>query len=187
MRLDRKLAQLPPLNLLSAPELTRTNSVDRGAEKNEKAQLVDALREYKVVGIIEDSRRGPVVTRHEFVPEKGTRAARVIALADDIARSMSRVSARVAVIPGKSAIGIELPNPTRQTVYLRELLGSSDFENAAHQLPLALGKDIGGTPIIVDLARMPHLLVAGTTGSGKSVAINSMIPVSYTHLTLPTT
>ena len=88
---------------------------------------------------------------------------------------MSRVSARVAVIPGKSAIGIELPNPTRQTVYLRELLGSSDFENAAHQLPLALGKDIGGTPIIVDLARMPHLLVAGTTGSGKSVAINSMI------------
>ena len=175
LRLDRKLAQLPPLNLLSAPELARTNNVDRGAEKNEKAQLVDALREYKVVGIIEDSRRGPVVTRHEFVPEKGTRAARVIALADDIARSMSRVSARVAVIPGKSAIGIELPNPTRQTVYLRELLGSSDFENAAHQLPLALGKDIGGTPIIVDLARMPHLLVAGTTGSGKSVAINSMI------------
>ena len=175
LRLDKKRTELPPLNLLAAPDTPRGNNVDRGAEETERESLVNALREYKVDGAIEASRIGPVVTRHEFIPESGTRAARVIALSDDIARSMSRISARVAVIPGESAIGIELPNPSRQTVYLRELLGSADFENAAHQLPLALGKDIGGTPIVEDLTRMPHLLVAGTTGSGKSVAINSMI------------
>ncbi|MEE2694671.1 MAG: DNA translocase FtsK 4TM domain-containing protein [Pseudomonadota bacterium] len=175
LRLDKKLTELPPLNLLAVPKVPRGNSVDRGSENKERQKLLVALNQYKVGGSIEASRIGPVVTRHEFVPESGTRAARVIALSDDIARSMSRISARVAVIPGENAIGIELPNPNRQTVYLRELLGSADFENAGQQLPLALGKDIGGTPIVEDLTRMPHLLVAGTTGSGKSVAINSMI------------
>ncbi len=175
LRLDKKRAELPPLSLLAAPKMAKSNSVDRGSEHKERQALLDALEQYKVGGSIAASRIGPVVTRHEFVPVEGTRAARVIALSDDIARSMSRISARVAVIPGENAIGIELPNPNRQTVYLRELLGSADFENAAHQLPLALGKDIGGTPIIEDLTRMPHVLVAGTTGSGKSVAINSMI------------
>ena len=120
-------------------------------------------------------RPGPVVTLYELEPAPGIKSSRVIGLADDIARSMSALSARVAVVQGRNAIGIELPNQRRETVYLRELLGSQDFEKTKHRLAIALGKTIGGEPIIVDLARMPHLLVAGTTGSGKSVAINTMI------------
>ncbi|MDI9850259.1 DNA translocase FtsK, partial [Rhodoblastus sp. 17X3] len=118
---------------------------------------------------------GPVVTLYEFEPAPGIKSSRVIGLADDIARSMSAVSARVAVVPGRNAIGIELPNPRRETVYLRELFASPDFAETKHKLAIALGKTIGGEPVIVDLAKMPHLLVAGTTGSGKSVAINTMI------------
>jgi S-DNA-T family DNA segregation ATPase FtsK/SpoIIIE len=116
-----------------------------------------------------------VVTLYELEPAPGIKSSRVIGLADDIARSMSAVSARVAVVSGRNAIGIELPNPTREKVYLRELLASEDYNNSNAKLPLCLGKTIGGEAVIVDLARMPHLLIAGTTGSGKSVAINTMI------------
>ena len=126
-------------------------------------------------GEIINARPGPVVTLYELEPAPGIKSSRVIGLADDIARSMSAVSARVAVVPGRNAIGIELPNPTREKVYLRELLDDDDYDDTSAKLPLCLGKTIGGESVIVDLARMPHLLIAGTTGSGKSVAINTMI------------
>ncbi|MDJ1160283.1 DNA translocase FtsK, partial [Chelatococcus sp. SYSU_G07232] len=131
--------------------------------------------DFGVRGEIINVRPGPVVTLYELEPAPGTKSSRVISLADDIARSMSAVSARVAVVSGRNAIGIELPNARRETVYLRELLASQDFEQTKLKLALCLGKTIGGEPVIAELARMPHLLVAGTTGSGKSVAINTMI------------
>ena len=126
-------------------------------------------------GQIVKVRPGPVVTLYELEPAPGTKTSRVVGLADDVARSMSAVSVRIAVVPGHSVIGIELPNRNREPVGLRELLASEDYERTAAKLALVLGKDIGGSPVIVDLARMPHLLIAGTTGSGKSVAINTMI------------
>lgn len=132
-------------------------------------------RDFGVKGEIIHVRPGPVVTLYELEPAPGIKSSRVIGLADDIARSMSAIAARVAVVPGRNAIGIELPNQTRETVFLRELVGSRDFENSKAKLAMALGKTIGGEPVIADLAKMPHLLVAGTTGSGKSVAINTMI------------
>ncbi|MBX3453363.1 DNA translocase FtsK [Ferrovibrio sp.] len=168
--------ELPELGLLKPPP------ADSGREKiNEDAleqnarMLESVLSEFGVQGEIVKVRPGPVVTLYELEPAPGTKSSRVIGLADDIARSMSALSARVAVIPGRNAIGIELPNAKRETVYLRELLASAEFEASSNKLALALGKDIGGGAIIADLARMPHLLVAGTTGSGKSVAINTMI------------
>ena len=133
------------------------------------------LEEFGVRGEIIDVRPGPVVTLYELEPAPGTKSSRVIGLSDDIARSMSAVSARVAVVQGRNVIGIELPNQRRETVFLRELIGAPDFAQSKHKLAIALGKTIGGEAVIVDLARMPHLLVAGTTGSGKSVAINTMI------------
>ena len=168
--------QTPPLELLEAPpEGARDSALSKDAlEKN--AQLLEGvLEDFGVRGEIVKIRPGPVVTRYDLEPAPGTKTSRVVGLADDIARSLSAISVRVAVVPGSSAIGIELPNAKREVVYLRELLGAAAFERSGAKLALAMGKDIGGQPIIADLARMPHLLVAGTTGSGKSVAINAMI------------
>lgn len=168
--------QLPPLDLLYLPKnFTQGFSMDKEVlEKN--ARILEAvLNDYGIRGEIVGVNPGPVVTLYELEPAPGLKSSRVIALADDIARSMSAVSARVALIPGKNVIGIELPNQNRETVHLRDLLLNPDYEKATAHLALVLGKDISGSPIIVDLARMPHLLVAGTTGSGKSVAVNAMI------------
>ena len=168
--------QLPPLDLLAeADDLALADIPDEEALEQNARLLETVLQDFGVKGEIVRVRQGPVVTRYELEPAPGTRAARVVALADDIARSMSAISARVAVIPGQNVIGIELPNEKREIVFLRELLASQDYERVGSQLPLVLGKDISGGPVVADLGRMPHLLVAGTTGSGKSVAVNSMI------------
>src|SRR6195256_4285053 len=166
---------LPPLDLLSAPKSTgRTTLSDDVLQQNATA-LEGVLSDFGVRGEIINARPGPVVTLYELEPAPGIKSSRVIGLADDIARSMSAVSARGAGVAGRNAIGIQLPNPTREKVYLRELLASEDYNNSNAKLPLCLGKTIGGEAVIVDLARMPHLLIAGTTGSGKSGAINTMI------------
>jgi len=167
--------ELPPLKLLTPTPKGRKNNMSESALTQNAKLLESVLQDFGVNGNIVEIRPGPVVTLYELEPSAGTKSSRVIGLADDIARSMSAISTRIAVIPGRNAIGIELPNATRETVYFREMLESETFENTEAKLPLALGKDIGGNPIIVDLSRMPHLLVAGTTGSGKSVAINTMI------------
>ncbi len=168
--------ELPALDLLSSPSAkNRKPALAENAREQNAALLLSVLEDFGVYGEIDKVHPGPVVTLYEFIPRAGTRTARVIALADDIARSMSAISVRVATIRGRNVIGIELPNSDREMVFLRELLASENYENTAASLTLALGKDIGGAPVIADLARMPHLLVAGTTGSGKSVAINSMI------------
>ena len=167
--------ELPPLDLLQpAPADGGERAIDQTALAQNAQLLESVLDDFGVHGEIVKVRPGPVVTLYELAPAPGTKSSRVIGLADDIARSMSAVSARVAVVPGHNVIGIELPNARRETVYLRELLSSQSFERA-NGLPLSLGKDISGSPVIADLARMPHLLIAGTTGAGKSVAINTMI------------
>lgn len=167
--------QLPQLSLLKAEKASNIiRQSDDALEQNARL-LESVLEDFSIKGTIENVRPGPVVTLYELEPAPGLKASRVIGLADDIARSMSALSARVAVIPGKNLIGIELPNTDREIVYLRELLASNEFEKHQGRLPMILGKDIGGGPIIADLATMPHLLVAGTTGSGKSVGINTMI------------
>jgi S-DNA-T family DNA segregation ATPase FtsK/SpoIIIE len=165
----------PPLDLLDEGERTRPVTVSEDALEQNAKLLARVLEDFGISGEIVKVRPGPVVTLYELEPAPGTKTSRVIALADDIARSMSAVSARIAVVPGRNAIGIELPNVRREMVRLRELLASETAERAGAKLPLALGKDIGGAPAVVDLARMPHLLIAGTTGSGKSVAMNTMI------------
>ena len=173
---DQPARYRPPLlDLLRPTPPSIGDGLSRDALEQNARMLKTVLDDFSVRGEIGRVRPGPVVTLYELEPAPGTKSSRVIGLADDIARSMSAISARVAVIPGRNAIGIELPNQRRETVGLRELLASESFERTSGQLNLALGKDIGGTPVIADLARMPHLLIAGTTGSGKSVAINAMI------------
>ncbi len=167
--------ELPPLNLLMSPDnVQRHHLSDEALEENAR-MLESVLDDYGVKGEIVSVRPGPVVTMYELEPAPGLKASRVIGLADDIARSMSALSARVSTVPGRSVIGIELPNENREMVSFREILSTRDYGDGNHKLPLALGKDIGGDPIVANLAKMPHLLIAGTTGSGKSVAINTMI------------
>jgi DNA segregation ATPase FtsK/SpoIIIE, S-DNA-T family len=166
---------LPPLDLLAAPKASGRAVLSADALAANATALEGVLGDFGVRGEIINTRPGPVVTLYELEPAPGIKSSRVIGLADDIARSMSALSARVAVVAGRNAIGIELPNPTREKVYLRELLASGDYADSMAKLPLCLGKTIGGEAVIADLARMPHLLIAGTTGSGKSVAINTMI------------
>jgi S-DNA-T family DNA segregation ATPase FtsK/SpoIIIE len=167
---------LPSLDLLDKPPANAAVQKINDDSLQKNARLLESvLEDFGVKGQIVQVRPGPVVTLYELEPAPGTKTSRVVGLADDVARSMSAVSVRIAVVPGRSVIGIELPNRVRETVYLRELLAAEAFERTAAKLALVFGKDIGGMPIIVDLARMPHLLIAGTTGSGKSVAINTMI------------
>ena len=166
---------LPTTDLLTPAPPTPKGQIDKAALERNARLLETVLAEFRVDGDIIEVRPGPVVTMYELEPGPGIKASRVVALADDIARKMSALSARIAVIPGRNVIGIELPNAKRETVSLHELIGSQDFEDQASQLPLVLGKNIAGDPVITDLAPMPHLLVAGTTGSGKSVGLNAMI------------
>src|SRR5262245_39039950 len=167
--------QLPSLDLLAAPKRGERTTLSNDIIQGNAQALEGVLGDFGVRGEIVNARPGPVVTLYELEPAPGIKSSRVIGLADDIARSMSALSARVAVVFGRNAIGIELANPQREKVYLRELLSVDDYTETTAKLPLCLGKTIGGEPVIVDLTRMPHLLIAGTTGSGKSVAINTMI------------
>ena len=172
--LERGEYSLPALEMLAEPKKGVTKISDDALEQNARL-LEGVLDDFGVKGEIINVRPGPVVTLYELEPAPGVKSSRVIGLADDIARSMSAISTRVAVVQGRNAIGVELPNQRRETVYLREMLACQDFETSKAKLAIALGKTIGGEPVIVDLAKMPHLLVAGTTGSGKSVAINTFI------------
>ncbi len=174
---------LPDTQILSKAPLNSLKNNLTPEYLNDTAELlIQVLQDFGIRGDVVGIHPGPVVTLYEIEPAAGTKSSRVIGLADDIARSMSAISARIAVIPGKNAIGIELPNSYREIVYLRELLESDTYQQATYQLPLILGKNISGNAVIADLAKMPHLLVAGTTGSGKSVAVNTMIlSLLYKH------
>ena len=167
---------LPSMSLLTAaPPDYHDEQLNEDALRKNAELLQNVLNDFNVQGEIVSIHPGPVVTLYELEPAPGTKTSRVISLADDIARSMSAVSVRCAVVPGRNVIGIELPNKVRQTVYMQELLASRLSEKSNAKLPLLLGKDISGQPMLADLSKMPHLLVAGTTGSGKSVAVNTMI------------
>jgi S-DNA-T family DNA segregation ATPase FtsK/SpoIIIE len=174
MRKSSDKFELPSVNVLTAPRASDRQPLSKTELDANSRALEGVLGDFGVRGEIVKANPGPVVTLYELEPAPGIKSSRVIGLADDIARSMSALSARVAVVPGRNAIGIELPNPHREKVYLRELLTAKET-NDAIKLPLCLGKNIGGESIIIDLARTPHMLIAGTTGSGKSVAINTMI------------
>jgi len=173
--------ELPHLGLLNEPT-TRTHAVDEKGLRQNAELLETVLNDFGIKGDIVHVQPGPVVTLYELEPAPGLKSSRVISLSDDIARSMSAVACRVAVIPGRNVIGIELPNARRDTVFLRDTLSSVQFERSKAALPLALGENIAGDPFIADLARMPHMLIAGTTGSGKSVGVNAMIlSLLYRH------
>jgi S-DNA-T family DNA segregation ATPase FtsK/SpoIIIE len=172
---DEVAYAVPPLSLLQSPTTIVRHHLSTDALEENARMLESVLDDYGVRGEIVAIRPGPVVTMYELEPAAGLKASRVIGLSDDIARSMSALACRVSTIPGRSVIGIELPNEMREKVLLREILSARAYGDSAHALPLALGKDIGGEPVVANLARMPHLLIAGTTGSGKSVAINTMI------------
>ncbi|WP_097136730.1 DNA translocase FtsK [Rhizobium subbaraonis] len=167
--------EFPPVDLLQQPTGEQAHTMTQEALEQSAGLLESILEDFGVKGEIIDVRPGPVVTLYEFEPAPGVKSSRVIGLADDIARSMSALSARVAVVPGRNVIGIELPNAVRETVYFRELIECESYWETKFKLAVCLGKTIGGEPVIAELAKMPHLLVAGTTGSGKSVAINTMI------------
>ncbi len=168
--------KLPPIDLLmDRSSENKDKKIGRDVVENQSKMLIKVLEDFGVKGLAVGAKVGPVITLHEFEPEAGTKASRVIALSDDIARSMSSVSARIAVVSGKTSIGIELPNPKREMIFLREMLEAKDYKFSQFYLPIILGKDIGGETMIADLAKMPHLLIAGTTGSGKSVGLNVMI------------
>jgi S-DNA-T family DNA segregation ATPase FtsK/SpoIIIE len=166
--------RFPPLSLLSPPPLAQAGPSHEALEGNARL-LIKVLGDYGVKGTIVNFRPGPVVTLYELEPEAGIRSARVIGLADDVARSLSVTAVRIATVPGRNVIGIEVPNAKRDTVYLSEILSSDEVRKSAGRLPIALGKNIGGTAVVADLTRMPHLMIAGTTGSGKSVGVNAMI------------
>jgi S-DNA-T family DNA segregation ATPase FtsK/SpoIIIE len=175
---------MPSITMLQKPSTKGAPKQQSEAALEQNARLLESvLKDFGVIGEIIRVRPGPVVTLYEFEPAPGIKSSRVIGLADDIARSMSAISARISVIVGQNALGIELPNVHRETVYLRDLCEDESYANTQAKLPLLLGKDISGEPIIADLAKMPHVLVAGTTGSGKSVAINTMIMSLIYHLT----
>lgn len=167
--------EFPETDLFEETPSETDDKIDETALKRNAEVLQNVLADYNVQGDIVSIHPGPVVTLYEFEPAPGTKSSRIIGLSDDIARSMSATSVRASVLPGRSVIGIEIPNKTRKTVYMRDMLESDAYLNTKAKLPLVLGKDIGGGPIIADLAKMPHLLVAGTTGSGKSVGINTML------------
>ena len=167
--------KLPALDLLSPPPPRTAGAIDKAALERNARLLESVLEDFQVKGVVTAVRPGPVVTMYELEPAPGTKASRVSNLADDIARNMSALSARIAPIPGRTVIGIELPNTKREAVVLHEMIGSSLFAEQTGQLPIILGKNISGDPVIADLAPMPHLLIAGTTGSGKSVGLNAMI------------
>ena len=174
--LDSKEYQFPPFDLLKSTEKSSRNSqLDLQAVENNKKLLSDALNQFEITGQMGVAHPGPIVTLYEFQPDPGIRLSRIIALSDDVARSMSKSTARITPMTGSQFVGIELPNENKEVVQLRELLESKFFETTQARLPLVLGKDISGKPVIADLGSMPHLLIAGTTGSGKSVAINTMI------------
>ena len=166
---------LPDLKLLKPAPPSTGQQLDKAALERNARLLETVLDDFHVKGTITEVRPGPVVTMYELQPAAGIKASRVIQLAEDVARNMSALSARIATIPGRSVIGIELPNAHRESVFLHEMIGSQAFEDGAGALPIVLGKNIAGDPVIADLAPMPHLLIAGTTGSGKSVGLNSMI------------
>ncbi|EPE99881.1 DNA translocase FtsK [Rhizobium grahamii] len=174
-RVDASGYEFPSHSLLQEPPERVGEIMSQETLEQNAGLLESVLEDFGIKGEIIHVRPGPVVTLYEFEPAPGVKSSRVIGLADDIARSMSALSARVAVVPGRNVIGIELPNALRETVYFREMIESQDFEKSGYKLALGLGKTIGGEPVIAELAKMPHLLVAGTTGSGKSVAINTMI------------